>query len=75
MAVWHIPGNTLGWLWPAMALLGISLQLAAVWKGRRLWLLAGFLLLLAGGVAESDITLIIGDLSAGLALWLMLSRK
>lgn len=69
---YYIEGPLLPWLWPMLALAGLSCQiLAAIFKWK--WLVwAGFVLILAGCVPESDLTLAVGDAIASLALYYIL---
>lgn len=66
---YYINAPFLPWLWPALAILGVALELAAIWAKRRLLLLAGIALVTAGCLPERDITLFTGNLLACAGLW------
>jgi len=66
--VWQINAPFAPWLWPAMAILGIVLQLGSLRRQSRLLAWIGCLLVMAGAWPEKDITLATGDILACLGL-------
>lgn len=70
--IYQIESPPLPWLWPALNILAIALQLLAVFLNRRSLLVAGFAPLLIACLHERDITLLVGDVLAMLGLWFCL---
>lgn len=70
--IYWIPDPFLPWLWPALAITGIALQILAIFYGKRVLVIAAFPLVLLGAWPERDVTLIAGDLAACIGLWFCL---
>lgn len=58
----------LPWIWAAMEIAGIAIQLAGFWLKKSWFLGAGTLAVMIGGLPERDITLMVGDGCIALAL-------
>ena len=71
---YYIEGPLLPWLWPALDLAGLAIQLLAAIT-RIKWLVwPGFILICAGCFPERDLTLAVGDAVASLALFYILRK-
>ncbi len=72
---YHLANPFAPWLWPLCAITGLTLQLYALFCKKRLFLLAGLALIIAGTIPERDITLLVGDLLLCAGLWRRLGTK
>lgn len=73
-SVFIISGPDMPWLWPALELSGLAMQLAAAVFRKRLLLPAGFIPICAGCYIERDISLFVGDALAWIGLWFYLKK-
>lgn len=71
---YHVYGHAWAWCGPVMACAGLLLQFAALFRRKKLLLLAGAALALAGGAADRDIALMAGDSMAAAGIWLYWRR-
>lgn len=72
--IYYITGDPLGWLYPALIIMGICLQLAAIFFKMRILLIAGMIMITGGAFAERDLTIMVGDFLATIGLFLCLSN-
>lgn len=70
--IYLIPLASNGWIFPAFIVTGILFLIISIFIKRRFLIWPGFILILAGAVAEHDITVICGGLACAICLWIYL---
>lgn len=68
-AIYHVEAQPAPWLWPSLALTGIILELCCIFNGNKWLLCAGFAAVLAGALPERDLTLLVGNCLACIAIY------
>lgn len=74
-SVYYIAAPFAPWLWPALAVTGIALQLLATILKKPLLLAGGLILAIAGTIPDRDLTLLTGDILACSGLWYCMRKR
>lgn len=74
-AIYYLNEPLLPWLWPALIILGLAAQAAAIFLKNRIILVCGGLSVLAGAVPERDISVVVGIIIVSATLWVCLKRR
>lgn len=74
-AIYVIEAPLTPWLWPALSLMAIFLQLAAIYYKNVFSLILGLLLIAVACLVEKDLALFIGDLAVTILLLFLWQRS
>lgn len=72
--IYQIPDGICPWLFPALAVAGLSCQLLALFMNSKPLLLSGLIMVVAGAIGDRDLSLGVGALLAACGIWFLKYR-